>query len=248
MKEKKDEKKKKNRIQSKFLSPKTLKIWQQVNKNTVRPVRLSKSLSWLLRHGAQKEGITMDKNGYVDVDVILRHRNFKGITLEELQDLVETNDKQRFTIRHEESTNKWQIKANQGHTLQIEDLELKPISASEAVSKYPNVIHGTNPKAWENIKSSRGLSRMRRNHIHLCSGEPSEERVISGMRASANVWIYIDVQSAIQDGFQFFISPNNVILTPGDHNGFLPMQYFKKVTHKKRDGADTIIHQRLPSC
>jgi len=185
----------------------------------------------------------MDKNGYVDVDVILRHRNFRGVSFDDLRHVVETNDKKRFTLRHDEQRKTWQIKANQGHTLQVEDLELKPISAAEAASDYPNVIHGTNLRAWETIKSSGGLSRMRRTHIHMCPGEPEEDRVISGMRSTANVWIYVDVSTAIADGFEFFISSNNVVLTSGDGDGFLPTKYFRKVVKKTRGGADAIIFQ-----
>ena len=58
-------------------------------------------------------------DGFVDVEVILQHRNFRGVTFEELRHLVETNDKQRFSLRREEKNNKWQIKANQGHSLQV---------------------------------------------------------------------------------------------------------------------------------
>ena len=35
-------------------------------------VRISKTLSWLLRHGAQGEGLKMRKDGYVKVDDLVR--------------------------------------------------------------------------------------------------------------------------------------------------------------------------------
>ena len=35
-------------------------------------VRISKTLSWLLRHGAQHEGLKMRKDGYVKVDDLVR--------------------------------------------------------------------------------------------------------------------------------------------------------------------------------
>ena len=58
-------------------------------------------------------------DGYVDVDIVLRHRNFRGVTLEDLQSLVENNDKKRFALILNDKTKKWQIKANQGHTLKV---------------------------------------------------------------------------------------------------------------------------------
>jgi 2'-phosphotransferase len=37
-----------------------------------REVRISKTLSWLLRHGAQSEGLKIRKDGYVKVDDLVR--------------------------------------------------------------------------------------------------------------------------------------------------------------------------------
>lgn len=54
---------------------------------------------------------------------------------------------------------------------------------------------------------------MSRNHIHFAPGLPQEDGVISGMRKSCDVYIYIDMVQAIKDGIDFYISSNNVILT-----------------------------------
>jgi len=216
-------------------------------------VRISKSLSWILRHGAQKEGLPIDdgmlngnfvvlpyprQDGYIDVDVVLGHRNFRGVSLEVIRSVVENNDKKRFTLVFNDETMKWKIKANQGHTLKVDALELQPLSDSDIKTNYANIIHGTNLKSWDSIKSSGGLSRMARNHIHLSPGEPGDEKVVSGMRASSNVWVYVDAIAATNDGFQFFLSPNNVILTPGDKGGFLPLKYLQKVVLKRKGFDD----------
>jgi len=39
---------------------------------------------------------------------------------------------------------------------------------------------------------------MNRNHIHMAVGLPGSDEVISGMRNSANLYIYIDTFKAIQ--------------------------------------------------
>jgi len=206
-------------------------------------VRLSKSLSWMLRHGALKEGIQIDHEGYVDVEMLIRHRNFVGVSLSEILSVVDGNDKKRFTIVKDDLNGKWKIKANQGHTLQVNDLELKQININEAENEFPTIIHGTYPKSWKEIEASGGLSKMKRNHIHFSPGEPGDDKVISGMRASASVWIYINMAAAIRDGFEFFLSPNNVVLTPGDPSGFLPIRYFKRVIRKTRGGNITLLEQ-----
>lgn len=42
-----------------------------------REVQVSKKLSWLLRHGAEKEGLTMGKGGYICLaDVVSRRTLF----------------------------------------------------------------------------------------------------------------------------------------------------------------------------
>jgi len=57
---------------------------------------------------------------------------------------------------------------------------------------------------------------MTRNHIHFAPGMPKEEGVVSGMRASCDIIIQIDMALAMEDGIKFYISTNNVILTEGE--------------------------------
>jgi len=74
---------------------------------------------------------------------------------------------------------------------------------------------------------------MKRNHIHFATGLLGEEGVISGMRHSCNVLIYIDLEKALKDGVKFFKSENGVVLTEGvNGEGYLPNDYFKKVVMK----------------
>ncbi len=58
-------------------------------------VRRSKRLSWLLRHGAGESGLAMDGAGWAPVDDVLATPN---MSLAELTDAVETNDKGRLQL------------------------------------------------------------------------------------------------------------------------------------------------------
>jgi len=49
-----------------------------------KDIDLSKSLSWILRHGAQKEGIPIGPDGYVRVSDLLTHHKFKKVSLERI--------------------------------------------------------------------------------------------------------------------------------------------------------------------
>lgn len=70
---------------------------------------------------------------------------------------------------------------------------------------------------------------MYRNHIHFAPGLPKDNNVISGMRSNCEIYIYIDVNSALASGLKFYKSSNNVILSPGNSQGFIEVKYFYKV-------------------
>ncbi|XP_056020547.1 uncharacterized protein LOC125649502 isoform X2 [Ostrea edulis] len=184
-------------------------------------VFLSKKLSFILRHGAEKMGFQLMPGGYLWVDDILRRNEYRHFTVEDVRHVVTTNDKQRFHL--EEDQGHLKIRANQGHSLEVDGLEMTPITdAKEA----PEVIHGTYSSSWDIIKE-QGLNKMKRNHIHFAAGEPGENGVISGMRTSCEIIIMIDVEKALNSGLKFFRSANNVILSPGDEHGFIRPCFFK---------------------
>ncbi len=77
----------------------------------------SKKLSYLLRHNP--EDLEMNKNGWVKIDNIL---NKLDISMNDLERIVDTNDKKRFSF---DETLTY-IRANQGHSLDV-NVELKEI-------------------------------------------------------------------------------------------------------------------------
>ncbi|KAI8145377.1 phosphotransferase KptA/Tpt1 [Fennellomyces sp. T-0311] len=187
--------------------------------------KLSKLLSYVLRHGAVKEKLHMRPDGYVPVSDVLALAKFKKYTRQQIDHVVETNDKQRYKL--EEIDNVWMIRANQGHTVKVNQEQL----LERIVAALPVVIHGTSLKSWQLIKD-QGLSRMRRHHIHCATGLPGDTGVISGMRSSSQVYIYIDMAKAMDDGIVFYRSSNQVILTEGQDGVLLP-RYFEKVVDRQ---------------
>ncbi|KAJ7366897.1 KptA family-domain-containing protein [Mycena albidolilacea] len=198
-------------------------------------VRVSKTLSWILRHGAKSEGLAMRPDGFVKVTDLLANPKLKTLDLAALQEIVKADAKQRYDLVFEEGADSeagvWWMKANQGHSIKAVKLDLVPISSA---SDLPTgiAVHGTTLAAWESI-STQGLSKMKRNHIHLAQGVVGEN-VISGVRGSSQVFIFIDVQRVIDAGLKFFLSNNGVILTEGDERGFLGPQYFLRMETSKR--------------
>ncbi|XP_063426030.1 uncharacterized protein LOC134709824 [Mytilus trossulus] len=192
-------------------------------------IQLSKALSFILRHGAERQGYKMMPGGFLYVDEILKKQNnLRDYNLDDVKRIVETNDKKRFHMEPDKETGKMKIRANQGHSIEVQDLELKPLLSAKDISM---VIHGTYYNSWEKIKNT-GLSRMNRNHIHFAAGEPGENGVISGMRQSCEVMIFINLEAALKDGFKFFRSANNVILCAGNDDGVIPPKYFVEAVQR----------------
>ncbi|CAF2112272.1 unnamed protein product [Rotaria magnacalcarata] len=193
-------------------------------------IQLSKTLSWLLRHAVIKEGLQFQPDGYIFIDDVLRHHSFANkYTIDDIHQCVTIDGKKRFGLKIDEATGKEMIRAHQGHSLEEADVQMREIVNPD---EFSTIIHGTYTKYWPSIKD-KGLSRMNRTHIHFAPGLPKESGVISGMRGSANLYIYIDLEKALKDDFKFFVSNNNVILCPGDVNGFLPVRYFRSVENRR---------------
>ncbi|RIA85631.1 KptA family-domain-containing protein [Glomus cerebriforme] len=221
---------------------------EKSEKNNVDIVYLSKSLSYVLRHNAHREGLNLQSDGYVKLEELMKLPRFRQTTFENIQLVVKENDKQRFTLIEKTESDEsgkpiWWIRANQGHSIEdVNNLELEEITDP---SKIPQVIHGTYLKKWASIKSN-GLSKMNRNHMHFATGKFGDPKVKSGMRRNCDLFIYVNVPKAMKDifnyfdkyqftdGIKFHRSANGVILTEGIE-GKLDKKYFLKVVDKNEE-------------
>ncbi|XP_034502476.1 tRNA 2'-phosphotransferase 1 isoform X1 [Ailuropoda melanoleuca] len=190
-----------------------------------RDVQLSKALSYALRHGALKLGLPMRADGFVPLGALLQLPQFRSFSAEDVQRVVDTNGKQRFALQPGDPGTGPLIRANQGHSLQVPELELMPLETPQALPL--RLVHGTFWQHWPSILL-KGLSSRGRTHIHLAPGLPGDPGVISGMRPNCEVAVFIDGPRALADGIPFFRSANGVILTPGNADGFLLPKYFKE--------------------
>jgi len=205
--------------------------------------RLSHTLSWVLRHSAPSIGIKISPDGYVRLDDLLSSEHprlsSKSWTEENVRRVVAENDKQRFRLERRtvgEIDDVLCIRANQGHSIPsivCEDL-LDPITP-ENLKKIETIVHGTYWDPWQTSIKHVGLSRMKRNHIHFATGLPRDgKRVISGMRSTCQIYVFVDGKKCATDGVAFFQSDNGVILTPGaTPDGILPMEYIYQVVEAK---------------
>ncbi len=179
----------------------------------------SKKLSWLLRHGAIKMNLAINSDGYVKVNDITSLPDFSGLDLPEIQKIVATDDKNRFSLMQYDSL--WYIRANQGHSISVGSKINESVIYEQITDPLPYLIHGTYKKNLENIMTT-GLNRMSRTHIHMTDSKDAK----SGIRKTCNAIIVIDMKRAMEDGIKFYKSENGVILTNGI-DGVLDAKYLK---------------------
>lgn len=108
-------------------------------------VKISKTLSYLLRHGARKENLMMREDGYIKLSVLLTHRKLKDVSTSQIEAIVSNDLKTRFNLVKENS--EYWIRANQGHSIDV-DVEMERITNPDDI---PVVVHGTYKKQWESI-------------------------------------------------------------------------------------------------
>lgn len=161
---------------------------------------LSKYLSLILRHNPALLGIPLDEGGWAEIRTLLKLMNEKGmkVSLESLQEMVETNDKQRFAI----SEDGFRIRANQGHSLAV-SLGLQPVTPPEIL------YHGTTDKYIESIRE-KGLLKMSRQHVHLSATKDTALKV--GSRHGKPLIINVLSEKMHQSGYPFYLSENGVWL------------------------------------
>ncbi|WP_138895037.1 RNA 2'-phosphotransferase [Streptomyces chryseus] len=164
-----------------------------------RTTKVSKYLSKHLRHQPGRIGITLDRNGWVEIDTLLRAAAAHGfpITRAELDHVVAVNDKQRFAVDGP------LIRASQGHTV---DVDLGLPEAEPPASLY----HGTTARSLEAVRAE-GLRPMARHDVHLSRDRETAVRV--GARRGAPVVITVDAGAMHRVGHVFRVSANGVWLT-----------------------------------
>jgi len=159
----------------------------------------SKFLSLVLRHNPKAAGITLDANGWANVDELLKSKDLQGLTLDDLKTIVENNNKKRFEFNDDFS----KIRARQGHSINV-DVELSEFIPDK------KLYHGTGKQFVRPI-IIEGIKKQNRLHVHL--SDNISTAITVGERHGTPVVFLIDAVRMYQDGFKFYKSNNDVYLT-----------------------------------
>ena len=165
-------------------------------------VAASKFLSLVLRHKPQVIGMSLDAEGWLEIDDLVQSANDAGthITLEQVHEVVEESDKKRFSL----SDDGLRIRANQGHSVENVNLELSPTTPPS------HLFHGTVAAFVTSIMES-GLSKRSRNHVHLSSDIETAKNV--GARRGKPIVLTVSASEMHASDYKFFLSENGVWLT-----------------------------------
>ncbi|MFJ7217226.1 RNA 2'-phosphotransferase [Amycolatopsis sp. NPDC098790] len=175
--------------------------------NEKETIRISKRLARHLRHDPAAIGLTLSPDGWAPVEQLLRALK---ITREQLDEVVETNNKRRFAF-DETGT---RIRASQGHSVDVD------LGLADAVP--PDVLyHGTVAKFLDAILRE-GLRPMNRHAVHL-SATVDTARVV-GARRGKPVILRVDAAGMAAAGHAFQVSANGVWLTAA-----VPPEYLYRV-------------------
>ena len=172
--------------------------------------RVSKFISLVLRHKPEAANLTVDKYGYAQVDELVAYLNKKygGFTVTDLDTIVETDDKQRYSYNNDHT----KIRAVQGHSFPV-DLGL------EAQQPPLLLFHGTSTKYLDSIME-KGIISKSRQYVHLSKDVDTAHTV--GLRHSAGtVILVVSANQMWKDGYKFFLSDNGVWLVDE-----VPTKYF----------------------
>ena len=177
-----------------------------------RKTKISKFLSLILRHQPEVVGLSLEENGWIPVEKLIKACSDYGkkITFAELKSVVETNDKKRFAFNEDET----KIRASQGHSLEVE-IEFEKRAPPEIL------YHGTAEKNV-GVIFEEGLKKMSRHHVHLSVETETAAKV--GMRYGKPIIFQVDTNAMIDEGFEFYVSANGVWLVENVPPKFLKIK------------------------
>lgn len=157
-------------------------------------IKLSKTVSYILRHHPEDFGLKMAADGSVELEALVRalRSKFPKITEDDLIDLAVDDCKGRFDLL----ANNTRIKANYGHSIE----NINP--NYEAVRPPEELFHGSRPEVREDIWEE-GLKPMNRNYVHLSQTE-AEAVKVAKRRTDNPIIFRVQALEAYENGIKFY--------------------------------------------
>lgn len=157
------------------------------------PERLSRFLSYLLRHRPKEYPLAFDAQGFVAWRELVQRvqERFQEVTDDEIRAVVTASDKRRFEMRDD------RIRATYGHSFPI-DLALQPAEPP------PQLFYGTARDLAQSVLQ-HGLRPRDRQYVHL-SASFEEAQAVGKRRDPFPAIVVVDARRAQAGGVVFFAS------------------------------------------
>ncbi|MBP2623848.1 RNA 2'-phosphotransferase [Streptococcus oricebi] len=178
--------------------------------------KLSREVSYILRHNPDKYGIKLDAEGWCSVDDLIDKLSetplWKGLTRADLETMIELSDKKRHEIKAEK------IRAFYGHSIKNK--------LSKTANKPPKVLyHGTVERFLNQILQT-GLIPKERQYVHLSSDVNTAQQVAL-RRDDRAIILEVAAQSAWENGVKFYIGNEDIWLSDP-----IPSEYISIIEDK----------------
>ncbi len=155
--------------------------------------RLSKEISYALRHAPWEYELELDENGWVDIDQLIHslreEKVWENVTVKDIEKAIESSDKKRHEIAE------GRIRALYGHSV-----PQKIIKTAEEPPEF--LYHGTARRFLEHIMTD-GLLPKGRQYVHLSSDTGTAETV-GKRRDGKPVLLKIKAKAAWAEGVKFY--------------------------------------------
>lgn len=163
---------------------------------------VSKFLSYVLRHQPESIGLTLDSEGWADINSLIACASKENQRLDQqiIQAVVESSDKKRFAISEDGLC----IRAVQGHSTQQVDISFKERMPPDFL------YHGTATRFLASIRE-QGLTPQKRQYVHLSTDKDTAFQV--GLRYGKPLALKIKALNMFEQGFKFYQADNDVWLT-----------------------------------
>lgn len=155
-------------------------------------IRLSRALSFLLRHEPDVAGLTLEPDGWASIEDLLPGlaRMGRRATADDLARVVAGSDKRRFEL----SEDGRRIRARYGHSVDV-DLGMHPASPP------PALYHGSAQRSLSSILA-QGIRSQSRRYVHLSTDRALA--VETGRRHGAPVLLVVDAAAMQAEGHRFY--------------------------------------------
>ncbi len=157
------------------------------------PERISRFLTYLLRHRPEEYPLVFDERGFVewgDIVEIVQERYY-DVTEEQIRAVVTDSEKKRFELQE------GKVRATYGHSFAIE-------LGDQAVEPPPELYYGTARDLAQSMLRG-GLKPRDRQYVHL-SVSAEEAESVAKRHDPAPAIIIVDAQSAHREGVRFYQS------------------------------------------